>query len=276
MAFKDIIAVCDGSKASEGAVRYALTLTKAVDGHLTGIVAHGVSLVMANIGGWAPAEVYEVMAENDAKVRADIRASFDAITGAAGREGKIHFLDIAGDPDTAVARAARCFDAIVMGPRDNAREAAHFRPHPDVMALRGGRPVIYVPVEAAGNPAPKRAVLAWDGQGASARAMAEALPMFAGMEEVVVVSVGTPDDEAESLNNEAVRHLMRHGVHATGKVVPRDKGGIAATLLAAAAEVRADILVMGAYEHAKLAEDIFGGVTDSVLREATLPVFLAH
>jgi nucleotide-binding universal stress UspA family protein len=47
------------------------------------------------------------------------------------------------------------------------------------------------------------------------------------------------------------------------------------TLLAAALE-EAALLVMGGYGHSRLREWIFGGFTQRVLREAEVPVFIAH
>jgi len=37
-----------------------------------------------------------------------------------------------------------------------------------------------------------------------------------------------------------------------------------------------DLVVMGADEHAKLAEDLFGGVTNTVLKKGEIPVLLSH
>ena len=37
-----------------------------------------------------------------------------------------------------------------------------------------------------------------------------------------------------------------------------------------------DLLVMGAYGHARLRELILGGVTDTILREMTVPVLMSH
>jgi nucleotide-binding universal stress UspA family protein len=52
--------------------------------------------------------------------------------------------------------------------------------------------------------------------------------------------------------------------------------GAAETLLAAAAELGAGLLVMGGYSHSRVRELIFGGVTAHVLRGAALPVLMAH
>jgi nucleotide-binding universal stress UspA family protein len=51
--------------------------------------------------------------------------------------------------------------------------------------------------------------------------------------------------------------------------------GAADTLLAAARE-QASLLVMGGYGHSRLREWIFGGFTQRVLREAEIPVLIAH
>ena len=37
-----------------------------------------------------------------------------------------------------------------------------------------------------------------------------------------------------------------------------------------------DLLVVGAYGHSRLREMVLGGVTRTLLRQMTLPVFLSH
>jgi nucleotide-binding universal stress UspA family protein len=54
------------------------------------------------------------------------------------------------------------------------------------------------------------------------------------------------------------------------------RGGVAATILDACAEVGAGLLVMGAYEHSKFAQDLLGGVTRDILAQAPLPVLMSH
>ena len=49
---------------------------------------------------------------------------------------------------------------------------------------------------------------------------------------------------------------------------------VGAGLLAAAKEFNADLLVMGAYAHSRLRQQILGGVTRHVLAQATLPVMM--
>jgi len=47
-------------------------------------------------------------------------------------------------------------------------------------------------------------------------------------------------------------------------------------LMRHAADMDADMMVMGAYGHSRFREAIFGGATRSILEDANLPVFMAH
>jgi nucleotide-binding universal stress UspA family protein len=46
--------------------------------------------------------------------------------------------------------------------------------------------------------------------------------------------------------------------------------------LSHAADVSADLLVMGGYGHSRLREFILGGVTRTVLKAMTLPALMSH
>jgi nucleotide-binding universal stress UspA family protein len=52
--------------------------------------------------------------------------------------------------------------------------------------------------------------------------------------------------------------------------------GIGATILGYCGETDPDVLVMGAYGHARLREELFGGVTRHILENANVPVLMAH
>jgi nucleotide-binding universal stress UspA family protein len=61
---------------------------------------------------------------------------------------------------------------------------------------------------------------------------------------------------------------MEHGTAAGGD--PAD------VLLNRAAELDADLLVVGGYGRPRLVEVILGGVTRGLLRRATLPLLMSH
>ena len=51
---------------------------------------------------------------------------------------------------------------------------------------------------------------------------------------------------------------------------------VASQILSRAADRSADLIVMGAYSHSRLREDVFGGVTHEILESMTVPVLMAH
>ena len=276
MPIKDILVACDGTDAALHALGHATGLAQATEAHLTGVVAHGLSDVIKNVGPWVTEQVSEVLRQQDDERRLKIRHDFDAQT--AGMGERVHFLDIAGQPDAALAQIARCYDLIVMGQAANGQSTApgHFTAHPDEMAYRSGRPLLVVPEGAKAPVLPQRAVLAWDGKQAAARAMAVSRHLMDEIQSLVVLSVGDPAALHDPGAVDATRHLERHGLPAEPAQITGRHGGIAETILENCEAREADLLIMGAYEHAKLAEDLFGGVTNRILDQARLPVLMVH
>jgi nucleotide-binding universal stress UspA family protein len=70
--------------------------------------------------------------------------------------------------------------------------------------------------------------------------------------------------------------LSRHGVEIeTSHTVSREIG-IGDELLSRAADLGADLLVMGAYGHSRVREYVFGGATRHILQHMTIPVLMSH
>ncbi len=73
------------------------------------------------------------------------------------------------------------------------------------------------------------------------------------------------------LTAHAWMHQGRNGAVESGHDLP-----IGDVLLSRASDLNADLLVMGAYGHARWQELVLGGATRTVLNAATLPVLLSH
>ena len=56
----------------------------------------------------------------------------------------------------------------------------------------------------------------------------------------------------------------------------RHAQGIAEAMLSCAADLRTDLIVMGAYGHARWAERVLGGATRGLLTSMTIPVLMSH
>ena len=60
------------------------------------------------------------------------------------------------------------------------------------------------------------------------------------------------------------------------KQIEVDDIAIGEAILSLLADLASDLLVMGAYGHSRMRELVLGGVTRTLLREMTIPVFMSH
>jgi nucleotide-binding universal stress UspA family protein len=142
------------------------------------------------------------------------------------------------------------------------------------LLARGGRPVIiandHPPQSLAGT-----IVVAWKETPEAARALAAAMPLLKEAGRVVLLAVREEEGGASS---ETLEHLAWelawHGIDAEVSIVGDASHPAAAQLLSHASQLRADLLVAGAYGHGALRERMFGGVTRTLLEHADIPVFM--
>ena len=146
----------------------------------------------------------------------------------------------------------------------------------EAVLMDSGRPLIVVPPGREAF-ASGRIIVAWDGSAKAARALNDALPFLRGAAQVELVSVtGEKDLEHTMPGAEIAPHLTRHGVTVDVLALPAMDGDVAETLRNHAHLTRADMIVMGAYVHSRLREMVLGGTTQSLLRNAPVPLFLSY
>jgi nucleotide-binding universal stress UspA family protein len=141
------------------------------------------------------------------------------------------------------------------------------------LVLSAGRPVLLAPN------VPARAIrlvaVAWKDGPEAARAVAAAMPILEKARRVFVMTAGEGDQPPSDAKG-VVTHLQWHGIDAEAhQVEPRGRDAYDA-LLETARAADADLLVAGAYGRSRLSEVIFGGFTEGLLEDASLPVLLVH
>jgi nucleotide-binding universal stress UspA family protein len=102
------------------------------------------------------------------------------------------------------------------------------------------------------------------------------MPFLSVAKQIVIMTVA--EDETTIADEGAARlmaNLRWDGFSASARRLEPGAQGAAEILLAAAREQGA-LLVMGGYGHSRVREWIFGGFTQRVLREAEIPVLMAH
>jgi len=205
-----------------------------------------------------------------------------------------------GRPVAELQRAARTTDVVVVAPHRPGATGGLSAVDITQLVMGAGGPVLAVPhlgtaADAPGAPdaAPMfgRALVAWSGTRESARALRDALPFLGRATHTELVAIQPGDDRAARTSLDAAASWLRHhGVTCTAAMLPPVTparglpilGGnapdvsVGEALLSHAADMQADLLVMGAYGHSRLWEFVLGGVTRTILGAMTVPVLLSH
>ncbi len=119
-------------------------------------------------------------------------------------------------------------------------------------------------------------VIAYDGSLQASRTLANFV--HSGLNKGLachVITLHKDLHEATRIAGLATDFLGFHDIAAVAYPVAGESS-VAKFILAKAEELKADLLVMGAYGHSSLREFLFGSVTKTVLREAEVPLFLYH
>ncbi len=126
---------------------------------------------------------------------------------------------------------------------------------------------------------PRSIVLAWDSSNEAARAARQSLDL---LERAEIVHVTMVDPVARMRTNgeepgaDIAGFLARHGVRVQVDRLSSEGKSADAIITRHAVDMGADLIVMGAYNHPRWQQSLFGGVTRRMIEECQLPLFLAH
>jgi len=171
------------------------------------------------------------------------------------------------------AEHGRAADLMVMGrPGDGDGVAPETI---ETALLDSGRPVL-IPTSAPMTAVPQTIVIAWKATREAAHAVTAASPFLSLAKEVRILTVAEEGDLSSEAGNQLMTNLRWRGLRVSAQRLEPEEHNPADTLIAAAAEQKA-LLVMGGYGHNRLREWIFGGFTQHVLQTAAgVPVLMVH
>lgn len=218
------------------------------------------------------------LAACEAEARKTARAAFERACQAAGCTG-LAWQETRDEPVRDFSRLAWAADLLVLGQHDPQSDDASGVPADFVASvlLATGKPALVLPYIEVAQPPGQNVLVAWKATRESARALAAALPLLQRARQVQLLSWDETEDPGVDATAPALRFLQRHGVAAQSQTrrgrPPRELGE---ALLSHAADLQADLLVMGCYGHGRAREWALGGVTRTVLQSMTLPVLMAH
>ena len=278
MGLNDILVYVDSTEASKARVGFAVALAKEHDAHLIGLAFAPTALLPLYGADVGFADMSEVM-ESVKTQGANALQAFEARAKADGVSAEAELMQgMSEEFPHDFAHAARHVDLAILGqPRDGDPLIGQYA-LVERCLFASGRPVILVPALTEKPSLDGTIVAAWDGSAEAARAINDALTFLKPASRVVLV-VGVmsgQDDEQAPQTDDMIAHLKRHGVTAEAMRVKAGEGDIGRLLLTTAKSLDADLMVMGAFHHSRWREFILGGVTLTVLEEATVPLFMAH
>lgn len=256
------------------ALRAALALSRRLDVHLHGLYVAPIPPAAFT----SPETVAVLVHESDRHFReAGVADAWwrQRLTDAGARGD---WLVAQTDSLDAIAYAARWNDLIIIERPQQQPDAPLGWGLVSRSAFAAGVPLLVIPESAEVGEVGRRVVVMWNGSREAIRAVHGALPILRTAETVIVL-----DGENRGGNGGLLhlprfdlrRHFANHSVAAEFQpyTAPDDRG---AGLLASARATGADLIVMGAWGHSRIAELIVGGVTRHLFQNADRALFVAH
>ena len=277
MAVREILIVIDKPANVGRLVAAAAALAAEPGVRLSALYATGypVETTYGDTAGWTQLVESQLEAQRAAGVAAE--AAFRGELAARQRAGDWIYRE--NDPTGSAIALAALADLVVLAQPDPAAAPTVFGLRPEGVALGAGRPVLMVPYAGDFATIGRRVLVAWNGTREAIRALHDAMFVLEGAERVTVIEIDPPTEQigiARVAAADVAAALGRRGIAAGAETEASGDIDVGDLLLSRAADLAADLLVMGAYGHSRLREFVLGGVSRGVFRHMTLPVLLAH
>jgi len=277
MTYRSMLVALDATPANAARADAAIALAKAFESHLIGLAPTAFAETPAL---QAAAAMYDYASREMAELLAQARDLAQHFHNRCEAAGLQSFEAVADKLPAAesLATHAQCADLLVMSQPDPSLPGHRERlADLEQVLMRSARPVLLIPYTRREPIATRRALVAWDGSRESIRAMTDALPLLRRAESVALMHWRSPSDDKRPLERLdcLCQWLAFQGVDAD----PHDEVttlAVGDALLNATSDLGADLIVMGAYGHARWAERLFGGVSRSLLQAMTAPVLMSH
>jgi nucleotide-binding universal stress UspA family protein len=284
MPLKDILLHLDDGRGHEARLTLAAELAGRHGAHLTGLFVIeplGVAgLAMPGGADFAMAEAIQEMEQRHREARHKVAKVLGAAFKAAcERAGVVsEWRVVVGDAASVATLHARYADLAIVGQRDPDHPPFSVSVAEPVL-MGSGRPVLVVPFIGTREAIGQRVLMAWNASREAARAVNDALPLFAAGGTITILSINPArgiGGEGDLPAADIAHHLARHGAKAEAAYTVAEDISVGDAILSHAADLGADLIVMGAYGHSRAREFVLGGATRALLAHMTVPVLLSH
>jgi nucleotide-binding universal stress UspA family protein len=274
MSLKSILVHVNVSKHCRSRVEIAARLAKSFEARLTGIFTSAAGDVPYYMMDDSTLNAEPTMRAWWLRARDRAKAGFDEALRGAGVSAA--WLEVDESDGGAVARSARYSDLAIVGQIDPEELLPRLEYKvPEQVALEAGGPVLVVPYAGTFGTVGRRVLIAWNDSPQATRAVRGALPLLTKASSVVILAIGREPARGDPAARLAA-HLGDHGIVAESREMVAGDSDVGNAILSRAADDEADMIVMGAYGHARASELILGGVTRTLFRSMTVPTLISH
>ncbi len=289
---KTILVPFGGQDVELGALNTALDLAEAHTAHVEvwHVSPDPYSVLMIYAGPGTPAPYYDEGTVSELKKHYDAnrkqaklhylrllkeRGVKNIDTPGIVTEASASFHTATGYVEDVISVRARLADLIVLS-RTLKKGDSRFSEVVNACLFKTGRPVLLIPPGKKAKKFNGKVVIAWNGSVEAARAVAFAAPYLEKGKAWAVTALTDESKDFPLQPEDLARHLERHGIE-TKTFWPDTKTTSAPkAILDTAKRLDARMIVMGAYTHSRIREIILGGMTEYILKNADIPVFMAH
>jgi nucleotide-binding universal stress UspA family protein len=276
--FKDLLVHIPTERTPRPAIDASVSIARSTGAHLdavaTGYASTNVPFIAeggAAVGMSLQVEYERALERADAALR---------VFEAEARSARLNF-EISALGGTSVeivakvAAAARLHDLTIVSQADPDQDTFDNQ-LPQEILLQAGGPLMFIPYTFKGVFKAARIGICWDGSRLAARALRDAMPLLAAADALTTITLNASNLPADASPDRLLKHLARKSLPARSVSLDSDRSVIQSSILSIAADEGLDLLVMGGYDHSRLQETVFGGVTREMFRAMTVPVLMSH
>jgi nucleotide-binding universal stress UspA family protein len=276
MSYKTILVHIDLGKRCSARVDVAIRLAQQHDAHLVALHVIAPFEPPAYMMGAVGPAIMEEQRAATANELARTEGEFNKQVSAAGLRD-MEWRSVLDDMVDAMTLHARYADLLVIGQSDASENEHVPADFPERLVLAAGRPVLILPNVGSFATIGKRILIAWNPSREATRAVTDAIPLLRLADNVHVMAVNPKASEHGTVAGADIGlYLARHGVRVEVKTDHGAEIDVGNELLSRAADLDADLIVMGGYGHSRLKEWVLGGATRTVLQSMTAPVLMSH
>jgi nucleotide-binding universal stress UspA family protein len=280
---KTVAVFLDASPTGKKRAAHAAVLAHRWGAHLI-----GVHVVFAGVT-WPPSMDY---ARGDAAIEQVIayKHQLDSEAEAVAIRVGEHFRGLCGSLNVSgefrrIGRENSAEEAIRIAFHSDLIVVGRPEPHglPDDMSaekllLASGTPTLIVPNSWKGEAIGNKILIGWNATRQARRAVADSMPFLVAAKSVTVLVIdpGESNQRGEDPGSDITLHLDRHGAHVNLEQVASQGFSVAAAMLGYAEQSASDLLVVGAYSHARAREFLIGGTTRTLLAQTPMPTFISR